>query len=72
MTDYLGLNIETLGNTLRERAAGMRLLANKILDGEFQRGLLELARDYDLQAEVFQRGTSTTVVQRRRRSRPSA
>ena len=72
MTDYLGLNIEALGNTLRERAAGMRLLAHKILDGEFRRGLLVLAQDYDLRAEVLERGTSSTVVQRRRRSRPCA
>jgi hypothetical protein len=64
MTDYLELNIETLGKTFRKQASGMRLLADEILDGEFGRGLLVLARDYDLRAEVLERGTSSTVVQR--------
>jgi hypothetical protein len=68
MTDYFGLNIETLGTTFRQQALGIRLLADEILDGEFRRGLLGLARDYDLRAEVFERSTSSTVVQRRLRS----
>jgi hypothetical protein len=56
MTDYNELNVETLGTTLRNRASGMRQLASKILDGEFRSGLLELAQDYDRQAETLQRG----------------
>jgi hypothetical protein len=67
MTDYLELNIETLGKTFRKQASGMRLLADEILDGEFRRGLLGLARDYDRRAEVFERGTSSTVIQHRLR-----
>jgi hypothetical protein len=69
MIDHLELNIETLGTTFRKRASGMRLLADKILDGEFRRGLLALARDYDLRAERLERGTSATPVRRRRQSR---
>jgi hypothetical protein len=42
------MEIETLGKTFRKQASGMRLLADEILDGEFRRGLLVLARDYDL------------------------
>lgn len=68
MTDYLGLNVSTLGKTFRTQASGMRLLADEILDGEFRRGLLVLARDYDLRAEVFEHGTSSTVVHRRLQS----
>jgi hypothetical protein len=69
MTDYLGLNIETLSKTFRKQASGMRKLADEILDGEFRRGLLVLARDYDLKAEGLERGTSATPVRRRRQSR---
>ena len=50
----------------------MRLLANEIRDGESRRGVLVLAQDYDLRAEVLERGTPSTVVQRRQRSRPRA
>jgi hypothetical protein len=69
MTDYLGLNIETLSRTFRKQASGMRLLADEILDGEFRRGLLVLARDYDLKAEGLEGGKSATPVRRRRQSR---
>jgi len=69
MTDYLELNIEALGTTFRKRASGMRLLADEIVDGEFRRGLLALARDYDLKAEGLECSTSATPVRRRRQSR---
>jgi hypothetical protein len=69
MTDYLELNIEALGTTFRKRASGMRMLADEILDGEFRRDLLVLARDYDLKAEGLERGTSATPVRRRRQCR---
>jgi hypothetical protein len=72
MTDYIDLNIETLLKTLRRQASGMRRLAGDILDGDFRRGLLELARDYDRQAEGFERGKSSVVIQRRRQVRPWA
>lgn len=67
MTDYLELNIAALGTIFRKRASGMRLLADEILDGEFRRGLLALARDYDQKAESIERGTSPTPVRRRTR-----
>jgi hypothetical protein len=70
MTDYLDLNIETLLKTFRRQASGMRRLAGDILDGDFRRGLLELARDYDRQADGFERSKSSAVIQRRRQVQP--
>ena len=32
MTDYHELNVETLANTLRKRASGMRQLASELVD----------------------------------------
>jgi hypothetical protein len=55
MADYLELNFETIGATLRKRASGMRELAGEILDGEFRGRLLELALDYDHQAITLER-----------------
>jgi hypothetical protein len=56
MTDLHELNIETLCNTLRKRASGMRQLASEIRDEEFRSGLLALAQNYDRKAETLQRG----------------
>jgi hypothetical protein len=51
MTDYLNMNFEALGKTIRQQAAGMRQLAGEALPGDFQSKLLALALDYDRQAE---------------------
>jgi hypothetical protein len=51
MDDHIDLNVETLGKTLRKQASGFRQLAGEILDGEFRERLLELAIDYDRQAD---------------------
>ena len=58
MTDGLELNVDTLGEALRKQASGVRRLANGILDGEFRRGLLSLAADYDAQATKVERKTA--------------
>jgi hypothetical protein len=51
MTDNVELNVESLSKTLRKQASGFRQLASESLDGEFRGRLLELAGDYDRQAE---------------------
>jgi hypothetical protein len=51
MTDNVELNVESLSKTLRKQASGFRQLASESLDGEFRSRLLELAGDYDRQAE---------------------
>jgi len=51
MTDNVDLNVESLSRTLRKQASGFRQLAGESLDGEFRSRLLELAGDYDRQAE---------------------
>ena len=51
MTDYLELNVEVLSKTLKKQASGFRRLAGEILDGEFRGRLLELAQDYEREAE---------------------
>ncbi len=56
MTDGVDLNVGALGKTLRKQASGFRQLAGGILDGDFRRSLLELALDYDCQAENLERG----------------
>ena len=56
MTDFHELNVETLANTLRKRASGMRQLASELVDGDFRSGLLALAKNYDHKAETLQRG----------------
>ena len=55
MADNLELDVETLGETLRETAAGLRRLASEILDGEFRRRLLNLSCDYDAQATALEK-----------------
>jgi hypothetical protein len=45
------LNVEALSKALRKQASGFRQLAGEILDGEFRGRLLELALDYERQAE---------------------
>jgi hypothetical protein len=40
--------------TLREKALRFRRLAGEILDGDFRRGLLSLAWDYDAKAESLE------------------
>jgi hypothetical protein len=55
MADYADLNVETLGKTLRKQASGFRQLADEILDGDFRSRLIELALDYDCQAEKLGR-----------------
>lgn len=54
MVDHMDLNIEALGKTLRKQASGFRQLAGEILDGEFRGRLLELALDYERQAEKLE------------------
>jgi hypothetical protein len=54
MTDNFELNVEVLGKTLRKQASGFRQLARELLDGEFRSRLLELAGDYDRQAESLE------------------
>jgi hypothetical protein len=51
MANPLELNLETLGKSLKQQASGIRRLAGETLDGDFRRRLLELAQDYDRQAE---------------------
>jgi hypothetical protein len=51
MADNLELNVEALSKTLRKQASGFRQLAGESLEGDFQGRLLELALDYDRQAE---------------------
>jgi hypothetical protein len=55
MDDHINLNVEALSRTLRKQASGFRQLAGEILDGEFRGRLLELALDYDRQAERLER-----------------
>ena len=70
MTDYLGLNVSTLGKTFRTQASGMRLLADEILDGEFRRGLLVLARPVlDLAVNFRIDGSATTEMHRDRETK---
>jgi hypothetical protein len=54
MTDYLELNVETIGATFRNQALGVRQLAGKVLDGDFRSRLLAVAIDYDHQAEKLE------------------
>ena len=58
MTDNVELNVKTLGKTLRKQASGFRQLAGESLDGEFRSRLLELAGDYDRQAESLEQRNS--------------
>jgi hypothetical protein len=51
MADNLELNVEALSKTLKKQASGFRQLADESLEGEFRSRLLELAQDYDRQAE---------------------
>jgi hypothetical protein len=57
MADSLQLNVDTLGDTFRTQAFGLRRLADGILDGDFRRSLLSLASDYDAQAVKIERKT---------------
>ena len=54
--DHMDLNLDVLSRTLRKQASGFRQLASEILDGEFRGRLLELAEDYDRQAEKLEHG----------------
>jgi hypothetical protein len=54
MTDYLELNVATIGTTFRNQASGLRNLAGQILDDDFRNRLLEVASDYDHQAEKLE------------------
>ena len=54
MTDYLNMDFETLGDTMREQASRMRQLAGKTLPGDFQDRLLALALDYDCRADKLE------------------
>ena len=51
MTDNVELNVGSLSRTLRKQASGFRQLAGESLDGEFRSRLLDLAGDYDRQAD---------------------
>jgi hypothetical protein len=51
MADNLELNVEAPGETLRRQASGFCRPAGESIEGEFQGRLLELALDYDRQAE---------------------
>jgi hypothetical protein len=55
VTDNIKLNVETLSKTLRKQASGFRRLAGESLDREFRSRLLELAQDYERQAESLER-----------------
>jgi hypothetical protein len=55
MADNIELNVATLSKRLRKQASGFRRLAGEILDGDFRRNLLNLAMDYDAQAESLER-----------------
>ena len=55
MADHFELDVEILGKRLRNQASGFRRLAGEIQDGEFRRNLLNLATDYDAQAEALER-----------------
>jgi hypothetical protein len=61
MADNLELNVEAPSETLRRQASGFRRLAGEILDGEFRGRLLELALDYEREAENPEREFSSTV-----------
>ncbi|HEY6439870.1 MAG TPA: hypothetical protein VIY55_07600 [Acetobacteraceae bacterium] len=54
MTDYLELNVETIGTTFRNQASGLRHLADQVLDDDFRGRLLEVASDYDHQAKKLE------------------
>jgi hypothetical protein len=54
MADNVELNVENLSITLRTQASGFRRLAGESLDVEFRSRLLELAGDYDRQAESLE------------------
>jgi hypothetical protein len=56
MADNLELDFVTLSKTLKKQASGIRQIAGETLDGDFRRGLLELAQDYDHQAEKLVNG----------------
>jgi hypothetical protein len=56
MADYLELDVVTLSQTLKRQASGIRQIAGETLDGDFRRGLIELALDYDHQAEKLSFG----------------
>ena len=56
MADNLELNVEAPSETLRRQASGFRRLAGEILDGEFRGRLLELALDYEREADNPEHG----------------
>jgi hypothetical protein len=45
---------ETIGTTFRNQASGLRHLAGQVLDDDFRSRLLEVALDYDHQAEKLE------------------
>jgi hypothetical protein len=51
MADNLELNIAALSKTLKKQALGFRQLADESLEGGFRSRLLDLALDYERQAE---------------------
>jgi hypothetical protein len=62
MANNLELNVEAPSETLRGQASGFRRLAGEILDGEFRGRLLELALDYEREAENLEHGNSSSTV----------
>jgi hypothetical protein len=51
MGDNLELNVECLSKRLKKQALGFRQLADESIDGEFRSRVLDLALDYERQAE---------------------
>jgi len=58
MADNLELNVEFPGKTLSKQASGFRQLANESLDEGFRSRLLDLALDYEHQADKLRQHPS--------------
>jgi hypothetical protein len=54
VTDNLKLNVDAPSATLRKQASGFRQLAGESLDEGFRGRVLELAQDYERQAESLE------------------
>jgi hypothetical protein len=56
MADNVELNVEALSKTLKKQASGFRRLAVESIEGGFRSRLLELALDYEREAENPEHG----------------
>jgi hypothetical protein len=58
MGDNFELNVECLSKRLKKQAVGFRQLADESIDGEFRSRVINLALDYERQAERLEQHLS--------------